>query len=74
MRAFILDFLDRMARASVFANAGNLGEALSLMEQGRQDERVRRRLRAARAAARRLMPRPRRASRPRPLVVEPSWR
>lgn len=58
MRQFLRDFLERFAKASVFANADNFGDTLRLLEAQRQAELENRRSRALRAAASRLAHRP----------------
>jgi hypothetical protein len=59
MRAFLKDLLHRFGKASVFANSGNLGDTLRLIEQRRQEESERQLAHALRTAAWKLMHRTR---------------
>jgi hypothetical protein len=60
MRTFIRDLLDRIAKATVIANTGNLGEALREFEEQRLIELDIRHARALRTAAWKSMHRPQR--------------
>lgn len=71
MHAFLQDFLDRFFRATEFANTGNLGEALRMMEQHHLAEVEQRQCQAARRRVRKPMQRP---SRFHPSAVEPAQR
>jgi hypothetical protein len=58
MRALLRDFIVRFGRAAVFANTGNLTEALRLVEQRQREEADAIHADAARSAAWKLMHRP----------------
>lgn len=76
MQAFLQNFFDRLLRATEFANAGNLGEALHLMAERHLVEVEQRQLQAAQCRTRKLMQRPRQfhSSAVEPALSHQHWR
>ncbi|WP_310451692.1 hypothetical protein [Sulfuritalea sp.] len=76
MHAILQDFLDRFLRATEFANTGNLGEALCLMEKHHLAEVEQRQSQTARRRVRKLMQRPRQfhSTTIEPAQRHPRWR